>query len=70
MESDLCFASNEDLIMELMERKTFVGVVVMSKDEHRTPEQEHGDFVTYTSLPDRENMIELMEAVLGGLREK
>jgi hypothetical protein len=66
---NLCFVSNEDLITELVSRRTFVGVVVMSKDEHRATGQEHGDFVTYSGLNTRENTVELMEAVLGGLRQ-
>lgn len=42
------FATTEELVLELMSRKTFVGFILKSQDEQRHPEQVHTKFDLYT----------------------
>ncbi|HEY1859788.1 MAG TPA: hypothetical protein VGG61_05520 [Gemmataceae bacterium] len=62
---DLEIYATEELIAELMRRRTFLGVVVQSVDEHKDPEWSgKGAFkVHYNSNLDAEQACRLLEAV-------
>ena len=47
---ELEFATTEELVMELVRRPTFVGAVMHSTTEHRSPTTEHDHFQICTNL--------------------
>lgn len=68
MYQPLTFCTSEELVHELINRKTFIGVVIMSKKENRNSDgASHSDFSTYTSL-DCENLGNLLDIILQNLR--
>jgi hypothetical protein len=56
---ELELATNQELIDELINRKTFVGMVVSSRDQHKFVSQIHHDFRITTNLP-KEQTVQLM----------
>jgi hypothetical protein len=59
----LAFFTTQELIEELVNRTTFVGVVVASKDEHRQQGQVHSDFNTFTTMGDSAAVVTVLKHV-------
>ena len=59
---DIEIATTKELIDELINRQTFVGVVISSDDVHRTDSQKHQKFTVKTSL-DTENLLKLIDQI-------
>jgi hypothetical protein len=59
----LAFFTTRELIEELVNRTTFVGVVVASKDEHKRPDQVHSDFDTLTTMGDSAAVVAVLKHV-------
>lgn len=59
----LAFFTTRELIEELVNRTTFIGVVVASKDEHKHSNQVHSDFDTLTTLGDPAAVVALLKNV-------
>jgi hypothetical protein len=68
--SELEMFSNEELISELMNRQTFVGLLIASNAEQLQDGQVHDDFRVHSNLGGTENIIEMMEVVVGNLKLK
>jgi hypothetical protein len=68
-ESELEFVSTTELLNEIINRKTFAGVVIYSKNEHCQDGQIHNDFnvLTTCSVP---TTAELLNKVITELQEK
>lgn len=63
---DLELATTQELIDELLGRKTFVGFVAFSEDDHKFAGQTHKNFRTITNMNPEEVAVvawELHEAV-------
>lgn len=61
---ELDFATNEELIQELMSRKTFVGFILKSQDEQKFPEQVHNKFDLFTVGNEQTTVQMLQHALL------
>jgi hypothetical protein len=59
----LVFSTVTELIKELMNRTTFVGVVVASDKEHKRRDTVHGTFNTYASLSSQGQVVTLLKTV-------
>jgi hypothetical protein len=64
---ELEFATTASLIKELFRRKTFVGVMVFSPDNHRHESQTHSQF-TLMSSTDETGAILILEAGIEKLK--
>ena len=64
---ELHLATNQELIDELIERTNFVGAVIYSMDEHRSPDQEHNNFGLKTRCGDKESTRMLLELMASEL---
>lgn len=51
---DIEFATTEELITELIVRATFVGAIIHSTTEHRSPDMVHCHFQISTNLTDKD----------------
>lgn len=60
---ELELATTEELVLELMSRKTFVGFVLKSQDELKDPQHEHTKFDLYT-MSNRENTLQMLEQAI------
>jgi len=56
-------ATTEELVLELMSRKTFVGLILKSQDEQRSPEQVHEKFDLYT-MGGEQATVQMLEHAL------
>ena len=66
---DLAFATNDELVRELINRSTFVGAVIRSQDEHLRNNQSHSNFGISTNLqPDL--LMGLLGSVMVNLETK
>jgi hypothetical protein len=61
---ELELATTDDLIRELMSRKTFVGFVLKAQEEHKDPKQIHRGFDLYTMSDEKSTLQMLEKAVL------
>jgi hypothetical protein len=59
----------KDLIDELISRKTFVGVIIYSNNEHKHEDQIHQDFDLKTSFQ-KEDAVKLLEVGLDILKSR
>lgn len=59
----LAFFTTQELIEELVNRTTFVGVVVASKDEHKHQNQVHSDFNTFTTMGNSASVVAVLKIV-------
>lgn len=57
------FATNQELIDELMKRQTFAGIIISSTEEHRNKEQTHNDFAVY-SMACNEDTISILNKIV------
>ncbi len=57
------FATNRDLIGELMKRQTFAGIIVLSEDEHRSNNQTHNEFAVYTAACP-EDTVDILKKII------
>lgn len=62
-------ATTRQLIDELMARRTFVGIIVASNEEHLTDGQVHNDFRVRTTV-ENEITRTILERVLESLPQK
>jgi hypothetical protein len=65
----LVFATVTELIKELVNRTTFVGVVVASDKEHKRGDTVHDTFNTYASLSNQDQVITLLKTVATNIEE-
>ena len=61
---ELEFATNRDIIGELIKRQTFAGVIIFSQDEHRQNTQTHNDFHLYTAASPEDTVAILRRIIL------
>ena len=61
---ELEFATNKELIGELMMRHTFAGIIISSEDEHRQNDQTHNEFCVYTAVCNEDTVSILKKIVL------
>jgi hypothetical protein len=61
--------STKDIIDELINRETFVGVIIYSNDEHKHENQSHQDFDLKTSFH-KDDAEKLLEVGLGILKSR
>lgn len=67
MSKSLEFYTNRQLIKELFSRKTFVGILVASKDEHKVKSQTHDNLEVFSSLSNKQ-IIQLLEKVTAEMK--
>jgi hypothetical protein len=60
---ELAFATTEELVAELISRTTFVGAVIQSAMEHRSPNTVHSHFQISTNLDDNSLSILLNKTI-------
>ncbi len=60
----LAWHTTKELIEELIHRTTFVGIVVVSKDENKRPGQKHGLFDTFASMTDSSQVVSVLKKTL------
>lgn len=65
---ELEFATNKELIGELMKRQTFAGIIIFSQDEHRQNTQTHNDFHLYTAACP-EDTVYILKKVISELEQ-
>lgn len=63
---ELEFATNKELVGELMNRQTFAGIVIFSQDEHRQNAQTHNHFYLYTVVCP-EDTVDILKMILSEL---
>lgn len=61
------FATNKELIGELMQRQTFAGIIISSTEEHKTNEQTHNDFAVYSAACN-EDTISILSKIITELK--
>ena len=61
MDLELC--TNEELIIELIGRSNFLGLILCSEDEHRSKIQTHQDFEIYSTIKNKEDLLGLVEGL-------
>ena len=66
---ELEFASTPDLIKELMNRQTFVGLIICSEDENKHDTQCHEKFKFY-STSDIESTLAMLRIAVQMLKEQ
>jgi len=65
----LVFSTVTELIKELVNRPTFVGVVVASDKEHKRRDTVHDTFNTYASLSSQDQVVTLLKTVATNIEE-
>ena len=65
----LVFSTVTELIEELVNRTTFVGVVVASANEHKRRDTVHDRFNTYASLSSKDQVVTLLKTVATNIEE-
>ena len=65
----LVFSTVTELIKELLNRTTFVGVVVASDKEHKRRDTVHDTFNTYASLSSQDQVVTLLKTVATNIEE-
>jgi hypothetical protein len=65
---DLQTATVEEIMEELFNRTTFVGVVVYSTQDHKTIDQMHSNFKVVTGM-DADTTAALMQIALGQVQK-
>jgi hypothetical protein len=61
------FTTTDDLIQELIKRKTFVGLILHSESEQRFAGQIHNDFRLYTTVQ-MEETLQMLENTVHELK--
>jgi hypothetical protein len=69
LSATLRFATVTELIKELVNRTTFVGVVVASDKEHRRRDTVHDTFNTYASFSSQDQVVTLLKTVATNIEE-
>jgi len=64
---ELEFATTGEILTELFNRKTFIGVIISSAKEHLSPHTNHDDFRMSTAVT-REQTIHLLEYTIERLK--
>ena len=62
------FATNKDLIGELVKRQTFAGIIISSEDEHRSNNQTHNEFAVYTAAC-QEDTVDILKKIISELEQ-
>ncbi len=65
----LMFSTVTELIKELVNRTTFVGVVVASDKEHKRRDTVHDTFNTYASLNNQDQVVTVLRTVATNIEE-
>lgn len=60
---ELEFATNKELVGELMKRQTFAGIIIFSQDEHKQNTQMHNDFHLYTAACP-EDTVDILKKII------
>lgn len=66
---DLQLATTKEIVGELLGRKTFAGVVLVSPEEHRHEGQIHNHFELFTAA-DTESTISILKNALESLKRE
>ncbi len=61
------FSTTDELITELTNRSTFVGVIVASTAEQKNPNQKHDNFNCFTTM-DGDGTIQILESLLQAMK--
>ena len=65
----LAYSTVTELIEELVNRATFVGVVVASDKEHKRRDTVHDTFNTYASLNNQDQVLTILKTVATNIEE-
>jgi len=65
----LVYSTVIELIEELVNRATFVGVVVASDKEHKRRDTVHDTFNTYASLNNQDQVVTILKTVATNIEE-
>jgi hypothetical protein len=65
----LVYSTVTELIEELVNRATFVGVVVASDKEHKRRDTVHDTFNTYASLNNQDQVVTILKTVATNIEE-
>jgi|SaaInlV_100m_DNA_2_1039680.scaffolds.fasta_scaffold62361_2 hypothetical protein len=64
LDNSMQFATNQELIGELMKRQTFAGIIISSTEEHKNNEQTHNDFAVYSAACNEDTISILSKIIL------
>lgn len=65
----LAFFTTQELIEEIVNRTTFVGVVIQSDQEHKNSAQVHDNFNTFASLESPDKVVAVLTKVADRIKE-
>ena len=63
------FATTQELLEELMNRETFVGMIIHSEDENKSQSQVHENFRFYTTS-DIQSTIVMLNTAIESLKQQ